>query len=154
MFAVGTPQVRPIVVKIAVNGTTIEMEVDTGAAVLLVSEHTWKLRKVESILKAYNHIRLKVLGEAELQVQYGGRRYELLLRVVKEDGPSLIERDWFQHIKLDWFAMCHWISPSQGDQIVKTLMHKYADVFKAELGTMKGIKVKLEGRSSTKVYQT
>ena len=42
MFAVRTPQVHPIVVKIAVNGTTIEMEVDTGAAVLLVSECTWK----------------------------------------------------------------------------------------------------------------
>eukprot|EP00731_Ephydatia_muelleri_P019546 Em0012g371a len=119
VFAVGTPQVRPIVVKIAVNGTTIEMEVDTGAAVSLV------------------------LGEAELQVQYGGRRYELLLRVVKEDGPSLIGRDWLQQIKLDWSAMCHWISPSQSDQMVKMLMRKYADVFKAELGTMKGVKAKL-----------
>eukprot|EP00731_Ephydatia_muelleri_P011873 Em0006g767a len=150
VFAVGTPQVRPIVVKIAVNGTTIEMEVDTGAAVSLVSERTWKqirgqvkLRKADVVLRAYNHMRLKVLGEAELQVQYGGRRYELLLRVVKEDGPSLIGRDWLQQIKLDWSAMCHWISPSQSDQMVKTLMRKYADVFKAELGTMKGIKAKL-----------
>lgn len=150
VFAVGTPQVRPIVVKIVVNGTTIEMEVDTGAAVSLVSERTWKqirgqvkLRKADVVLRAYNHMRLKVLGEAELQVQYGGRRYELLLRVVKEDGPSLIGRDWLQQIKLDWSAMCHWISPSQSDQMVKTLMHKYADVFKAELGTMKGIKAKL-----------
>eukprot|EP00731_Ephydatia_muelleri_P039008 Em1040g1a len=150
VFAVGTPQVRPIVVKIAVNGTTIEMEVDTGAAVSLVSERTWKqirgqvkLRKADVVLRAYNHMRLKVLGEAELQVQYGGRRYELLLRVVKEDGPSLIGRDWLQQIKLDWSAMCHWISPSQSDQMVKTLMRKYADVFKAELGTMKGVKAKL-----------
>eukprot|EP00731_Ephydatia_muelleri_P006003 Em0003g251a len=150
VFAVGTPQVRPIVVKIAVNGTTIEMEVDTEAAVSLVSERTWKqirgqvkLRKADVVLRAYNHMRLKVLGEAELQVQYGGRRYELLLRVVKEDGPSLIGRDWLQQIKLDWSAMCHWISPSQSDQMVKTLMRKYADVFKAELGTMKGVKAKL-----------
>eukprot|EP00731_Ephydatia_muelleri_P012299 Em0006g1193a len=150
VFAVGTPQVRPIVVKIAVNGTTIEMEVDTGAAVSLVSERTWKqirgqvkLRKADVVLRAYNHMRLKVLGEAELQVQYGGRRYELLLRVVKEDGPSLIGRDWLQQIKLDWSAMCHWISPSQSDQMVKMLMRKYADVFKAELGTMKGVKAKL-----------
>ena len=102
-----------------------------------------KLQKADVVLRAYNHMRLKVLGEAELQVQYGGRRYELLLRVVKEDGPSLIGRDWLQQIKLDWSAMCHWISPSQSDQMVKTLMHKYADVFKAELGTMKGIKAKL-----------
>ena len=149
VFAVGTPQVRPIVVKIAVNGT-IEMDIDTGAAVSLVSERTWKqirgqvkLRKAEVVLRAYNHMRLKVLGEAELQVQYGGRRYVLLLRVVKEDEPSLIGRDWLHQIKLDWSAMCHWISPSQGDQMVKTLMHMYADVFTAELGTMKGIKAKL-----------
>ena len=150
VFAVGTSQVRPILIKIAVNGTTIEMEVDTGAAVSLVSERTWmqirgqvKLQKADVVLRAYNHMRLKVLGEAELQVQYGGRRYELLLRVVKEDGPSLIGRDWLQQIKLDWSAMCHLITPSQSDQMVKTLMHKYADVFKAELGTMKGIKAKL-----------
>ena len=150
VFAVGTSQVRPILIKIAVNGTTIEMEVDTGAAVSLVSERTWmqirgqvKLQKADVVLRAYNHMRLKVLGEAELQVQYGGRRYELLLRVVKEDGPSLIGKDWLQQIKLDWSAMCHWITPSQSDQMVKTLMHKYADVFKAELGTMKGIKAKL-----------
>ena len=131
VFSVGAPQVRPIVVKIAVNGTTIEMEVDTGAAVSLVSERTWKqirgqvkLQKADVVLRAYNHMRLKVLGEAELQVQYGGRRYELLLRVVKEDGPSLVGRDWLQQIKFDWSAMCHWISPSQSDQMVKTVMHQ------------------------------
>ena len=83
VFAVGTPLVHPIVVKVAVNGTTIEMEVENGAAVSLVSERSWKqirgqvkLRKAEVVLRAYNHMRLKVLGEAELQVQYGSRRYE------------------------------------------------------------------------------
>ena len=96
-------------------------------------------------LTAYNHTRLKVLGlgETELQVQCGGWRYELLLRVVKEDRPKFDRKGWLQHIKLDWSAMCQWISPSLGDQMVRTLMHKYADVFKAELGTMKGIKAKL-----------
>ena len=74
-----------------------------------------KLQNAEVILGAYNHMRLKVLGEAELQVQYSGRKYELLLRVVKEDGPSLIGRDWLQQIKLDRSAMCHWISPSQSN---------------------------------------
>ena len=50
---------------------------------------------------------------------------------------------WIWHIKLDWSAMCCWISPSQGDQMVKMLIQKYADVFKTEQGVMKDIKSKL-----------
>ena len=76
-----------------------------------------KLRKAEVVLTAYNHTWLKVLGlgETELQVQCGGWRYELLLRVGKEDGPSLIGRDGFSILSLIGLlcvigSVLHWVT--------------------------------------------
>lgn len=86
---------------------------------------------------------LKVLGEAELQVQYGGQRYESLLRVVKEDRPSLIGGYWPQHIKLELVSYVPLDQSFKGDKMVKTLIHKYADVFKTELDKMKDNKATL-----------
>ena len=69
---------------------------------------------------------------------------QCMIILSRERGQTKFDRrDWLQQIKLDWSAMSHWIRPSQGDQMVKTLMHKYAKAFKAELGIMKGVKAKL-----------
>ena len=62
--------------------------------------------------KAYNayycqvpyifRVLLEVKGSMMAQVCYGDEEANLSLLVVKDGGPSLLGRDWLQHLKLDW----------------------------------------------------
>ena len=45
---------------------------------------------------------MTVVGEMEVQVNYGAQSHNLLLLVVAGKGPSLVGRDWLQHIQLNW----------------------------------------------------
>ena len=90
------------------------MEVDTGAAVSVVSEATNKrlwperiLRPAAVRLKTYSGSPLTVLGQMQVKVKYQDQTANLPILVVAGDGPSLLGRDWLYHLKLDWkqFAM-------------------------------------------------
>ena len=84
------------------------MEVDTGAAVSIVSECTYRglrsvtLKKSRVFLRTYSAEPLVVLGEADVEVQYKGQPLKLRLIVVKGDGPSLMGREWIRRIEIDW----------------------------------------------------
>ena len=73
------------------------MEVDTGAAVSIIDEETYRryfkykaLTKTEIRLNSYTS-EIKVLGSMEVNVQYNGQQDKLLLIVVKGSGPPLVE---------------------------------------------------------------
>ena len=100
---------HPITVDMVVNGKTLSMELDTGAAVSIISEQTRRstfpdtpLRKSTSVLRTYTGEPMTVVGEMEVQVNYGAQSHNLLLLVVAGKGPSLVGRDWLQHIQLNW----------------------------------------------------
>ena len=85
------------------------MELDTAAAVSIISEQTRRstfpdipLRKSTAVLRTYTGEPMTVVGEMEVQVSYGAQSPNLLLLVVAEKGPSLIGREWLQHIHLKW----------------------------------------------------
>ena len=42
------------------------------------------------VLRTYNNSCLTVLGEAKVRVKHEGQSQELVLRVVRDDGPSLL----------------------------------------------------------------
>ncbi|VDI15021.1 Hypothetical predicted protein [Mytilus galloprovincialis] len=65
--------------------------------------------------------------------------------VVPKGGPPLFGRGWLKHIKLDWNEIreVHGINQKKTGEVIKDLQNKYKDVFKDELGTIKGIKAKL-----------
>ena len=62
--------------------------------------------------------------------------------MVKGSGPFLLGRDWLSHIRIDWASIK---AVSQGEQVVdlETLLLRYPDVFKPDLGTMTQIKAHL-----------
>ncbi len=73
-----------------------------------------------------------------VNIAYGNQAAEARLLVVKGTGPSLLGRDWLSKIKLNWGEM----------RIIKGLcaedvVARYPDVFKDELGTLRGTTVKL-----------
>ena len=77
---------KPIKVEVVVDGNPLTMELDTGAAVSLVSESTYQeywpdrqLQECQTRLSTYSGEPLSVLGTLEVEVQYEGQRVHLPL---------------------------------------------------------------------------
>ena len=78
LFTVTASQTPPIVIPVKINDKQIQMELDTRAAVSLVSEGTYKLHWPEQQLqqssdklKMYSGEYLDILGSAAVTVEYG-----------------------------------------------------------------------------------
>ena len=125
MFRVGKHPQKPMVVSVEINGKELEMEVDTGAAVSVISAATrdrmfpdCQLINTSTVLTTYTGEQMTLEGEITVKVMYGKQRAVLTLFVVKGDGPSLLGRDWLQKIRLDWSSICVVIQHSWVQEIV------------------------------------
>ena len=118
------------------------MEIDTGAAVSLISESMWRslfpdtsLRRSVTQLRTYTADPITVLGELPVQVRYHAYEGEHTLIVVSGDGPALIGRDWLEHIRLNW-ANIYSIATSAPLQQMAKFLDSFSAVFQEGLGTM------------------
>ena len=105
---VGNSVVKPYMAILEVNGQRLKMEIDTGAAVTLISQATQKalfpqaeLQKSTVTLRTYTTEPLGVVGQMEVKVRHRGYEGTHTLYVVKGKGPSLLGRNWLSHIQLD-----------------------------------------------------
>ena len=105
----------PLMVPVALDGQKVEMELDTGATLSVCSDagfrQLWpcggpKLEPCSVKLKTYSGEQLPVMGQAAVNVQYGGQAQRLPLIVVEGGGPWLFGRNWLGHIRLDWPSIC------------------------------------------------
>ena len=73
------------------------------------------------------------------------------LKLVKEDGPSLIGRNWLTKIQLDWKN----IFTVTGEWQLDELLHRHNSVFEDKLGSVRDMKVKLfvEENSKPKFFK-
>jgi hypothetical protein len=108
-----SPASKSLQVVVQVNSADVEMEVDTGATQSVIGEETYKslwpsphsaptLSHTRSLplLKTYTGEPIKVKGQLEVDVSYNGQQKKLNLLVTEGNGPSLIGRDWLQHLRL------------------------------------------------------
>ena len=130
VYTLPSTKVPPIKIQVMANRHDIEMELDTGAAVSLMSERTFhkifknelELKPSTVILRSYSGHRLEVLGVVDLTITHHAHHAQtarLPLVVVTGDGPSLLGRNWLQLIKLDWGSI-KTISLSRGYQETHT----------------------------------
>ena len=99
----------PFVVSVLVNSTPLCLEVDTGAAITIISKDTYHhalsdtppLEPSSRILRTYTGEQLNVLGVLKVNIQYQSQTADLELTVVEGSGPSLLGRDWLQVLTLD-----------------------------------------------------
>ena len=132
-------------VEVSLNSSPL---VDTGASISIISHSTylslWSIpppMQVSNIdLKTYSGEKIDVLGSITLKVSYNGQFWDLPLLVVEGDGPSLFGRNWLEHIKLNWKEI-HFLHSKPLK--LQSLLERYADLFKPELGTFKAMKVDL-----------
>ena len=153
LFHLEHSMVKPITVKVLINGVSVPMEVDTGAAVsVMTSAQQMKLFPLAQlspssvVLKTYTTEQLQIRGEMSAKVQYNKQSFNLPLLIVDGEGPALLGRDWLNHIRLDWARLAYASSSPR----LPALLDSFKEVFKDELGTVKGMKVSLTTRSHTK----
>ena len=135
----------PILVKVKLDDCPVDMEVDTGAAISLMSESTfntlWPRRSLQPSsvrLQAYLKETIPVVGCTCINVDYNGQLCELPLVVVGGSGPALLGRDWLTHIQLDWRQINQVHNAS-----LLAVLARYPGVFQEGLGTLKGFKAKI-----------
>ena len=108
---IGRRQSPALGAEVCVNGSWISMEVDTRAAVSIISECTYR-RYLHSVkqshvsLRTYSAEPLVVLGEVYVQVLYKGELLALRLIVVSGDGASFVGRECLSEMEIDWKTLC------------------------------------------------
>ena len=105
-------KLQPIMVELTLNGEKTAMELDTGAAVSVISSAAkakllpqLKPESTSVILATYTGEKISVLGQIMVDVKYGKQHKQLPLYVVKGDGPSLLSRNWLTKINLNWKSL-------------------------------------------------
>ena len=139
LFKVGSEGLRPIVVTMGVNGQQLPMEVDTGAAVSVISSATQaklfpkcQLDSSQAILTTYTGEQMPVVGQMKVEVSYQDQRALLTLFVLKGHGPSLLGRDWLRQIRLDWKG----IGMAALSSKAEALVGRFPEVFEEGSGLM------------------
>ena len=90
-------KIKPLEVSSHIEGQPLVMELDTGAAVSLVSEYTYRrlrpnkpLQETTTRLRTYLGEQMMILGQLDVEVQYGAQRAHLPLCVVHGKESSLL----------------------------------------------------------------
>ena len=148
LHKVGERSSAPIEVDVTANGQKLTMEVDTGAALSIISQATKELvfpdlplHSSKVVLKTYTGEHMPVIGNLHVKVQYGTQAAKLVLVVVAGDGPSLFGRNWLNHIQPD-------LTPLTAVRTVTLkslngLMQQHASLFSDTLGTVEPFRATL-----------
>lgn len=147
-------------VRLLANGSPFAMEVDTGARVSIISQHTLKAAfanaesQTASInVRTYTGHYIPLLGTFDVNVQHGGPSSALLpLIVVEGDGPPLLGRNWLKRIQLNWQEIC---KTQELHSPHANLFQKCSSVFSEELGKFTGppARIHVEADAVPKFYQ-
>ena len=141
------PKGQPLLVSVSIDNASLEMEVDTGASVSIISEETYNrlwspedappLQKSSVKLRTYSGEQIGVKGSTIVTVKYKDQTEQLPLVVANGSGPSLLGRDWLMKICLDWTNLfcvnhaCYSLS-------LQGILDTYTTIFSSELGGLKG----------------
>ncbi|XP_060786568.1 LOW QUALITY PROTEIN: uncharacterized protein K02A2.6-like [Neoarius graeffei] len=139
-------------VNVEVNRKEVSFEIDTGCSVSVMNEtkfnEMWKGNKRPHLKQT----QLTLKSVADVEVTYAQQVKTLPLVVVKGTGPSLLGRAWLETLKLKWDEIKHVRTETQGLQQV---LSKHEDVFKEELGMLKGMKatIRVSAEACPKFYR-
>ena len=89
-------------------------------------------------LQTYSKKPIPVPGTADVKVAYEGQTATLPLVVVKQQGPTLLGRNWLSQIQLNWSKIHYNTSP-----VLPYLFSKYSEVFQEVSGISRGARQRL-----------
>ena len=140
-----------IEIQTRLNGKTLNMVLDTGACVSVISLKLYRdlfdnipLRKSTIKLRAFNGQPLKVEGAIDVVVEYDNQRAKLPLYVLKVAGPALFGRNWLRHIKLNWHHISSITLENKNYEAKLQALIQNTSIFHESLGTVKGVQAHLK----------
>lgn len=134
-----------------INGKEEEMELDTGAAVLLIPWELYKstlsqlpLQPTDVMLKTYTGEPLAPEGVIQVQVKLNKLCAKLPLYIVKVNAPPSFGREWLKVIKLNWkdVKTVH-ATVTRENENLQAVLKRHAAVFSPKLGTLREIQARL-----------
>ena len=91
---------KPYKIKLEVNNTNMEFEIDTGSGKTVISESLYRekfnhveLEPTKIVLKTYSKEILKIMGKLMVNITHEGRMVDAVLYVIAGNGPTLLGRD-------------------------------------------------------------
>ena len=148
MFLLRKERYNPILVTLSVDNSPLEMEVDTGASLTVISEVTYRAtygeqaiqpRKSKVKLKMYTGNEKPLLGMEEVNVQHNGQSKQLPLIITRGEGPSLLGRKWLGEWRIDWRGTYK----VQEIDVLSAVLDKHEAIFREKLGTITCAKASL-----------
>lgn len=148
----GTSNADKFKITILIEGKPCTMELDTGAALSIISYSTFKrlcphlqLQATATRLRTYTGEIIKPKGTCVVRISY--KRQSILDSLYVLDGKfdSIFGRNWLRKIKINWKEI-HQIKDS-GDNLklrMNQLITEYDDIFNSELGEIPNIKCSLK----------
>jgi len=91
---------------------------------------------------------VQVQGEAQVDVQYGGKQGTHTMYVVSGNGSCQLGQDWLRHIRLHWKSIAA-MAIKDGQNKLEGLFPKYKEVFAENLGRLKTATVTLHVKPDT-----
>ena len=148
LFPLQTQHHPPITIAPNINAHDVSMELDTGAAVSVINESTYKtiltqqppLAKSDVKLNNYSGEQLTVLGELQVTVYHNEQTVTLPLIVVQGSGPNLFGRNWLEQIKLNWQQLC----TVKHSSALQEVLDKHEAVFRDKLGKLESTQVSIK----------
>jgi hypothetical protein len=154
----GRIKVDPIRSEVIVNGQRVIFEVDSGAAVSVISKRCYQdkfnrvtLKPTDVMLSSYTGQRIKPLGVMKVKADLKGITRNLDLYVVNNGAHPILGRDWMKALRVQIYVsekiqgidlQCS-ESAINYSKIIKQIIGEYPEVFKDRIGTYKGEPVKL-----------
>lgn len=147
-----------ILVDVQINEKHCKMEVDTGSPISIISLKNLRkiapninvLEKVTTTFISYTKDKIKVLGKTKVDVRYKQQQIQTDLYVVDSESSTLLGREWLRKLKIDWTEIRQ-IKPIENiRKRVNALMREYNDIFRNEIGCLKGITANVEVRTNCK----
>ena len=144
LFTTQGNSANPILAKVNINQIPVEMEVDTDASFSLINKATYDLifrqSHTQALQKTDTGEAICILGKVKVQGNYGEQTYQSLVYVVDGRGPNLMGRDWLGSLNITVGVINSLPTPD----VLQEVLQKHTSVFSDKLGTLQGIKVKLQ----------
>ena len=102
---------QPIIISIRLNKIMVTMEIDTGAAVSVMSITLFneieggELERSNMRLKTYTGEILQPLGIGWLEVEYNSCKLRLPIIVLSGPVPTLLGRNWLRQLDIEWKSL-------------------------------------------------
>ncbi|KAI7813566.1 hypothetical protein IRJ41_020631 [Triplophysa rosa] len=156
LYSINETDRRVIWLTPEVSGVKLKMELDTGSALSVISTADYKklfpelpLQKTSVILKTYTGKKVSPKGKLKVDVKYNENTQQLDLYVLETEGPALFGRECLRKIPLDWHAikslnMSSHVTSKDAQKTLAQILENAAPVFQKGIGTLKGIKARLE----------